>query len=289
MFAYHPISLADKPAVDAIFRQHGQQRASHSFPALYMWRDYLRLSIALGDDWYIVRAGEDGMYFPCGSMVAKYKCIWHALDIGVSLRYLTDSDKAFLEAAFPERFDITEDVADTEYIFSVPEQADLSLPGFAAVRGRMDSLLAAGNRWEAEAIGPSNIHLLPAIVADWNRRRAGNPLFSFGDATPTLDMLDAYALLELCGILLKRDGKAVAFCLGTALGDDLFGLHSARFQGEDTRVMEYCLQQLCRALAPDFARINGEEDMGIPTLRTLLHGHRPAEQIRMWRAKPTQE
>lgn len=286
MIPFHPISLADRPLVDAVYRAAGTWRASHAFSTLYMWRDYLRLTIGGGEDWYAVRMGTDALFFPSGPMVARYKCVWHALETGMRLRYLTDEDRVFLEAAFPDRFILRPDPDATEYIYSVQEQADLQGERFSAVRARLEAMLAEGNRWVVETISPTNIHRLRPIVEDWYGRRMAGGEARFGSVTAVLDMLDAYAALDLFGILLLRDGRPMAFGFGSALSEDVFGLHAACFLGEDMRVMEFCLHQLCQLLRAWYTRINAEEDMGAGTLRAYRQEHRPIERIDMWLAEP---
>lgn len=286
MFTFSPITLADKPAIDRIRLAARHEQASHGFGALYMWRDDMRLQAHIAADWFAIRFGDGGYFFPCGTPEGKRAFLEQALAEKAPLHYLGDADRRFLEDCLPGAYRIEPDPASSEYLYAVEEQAELPGKKFAHTRKHINRLLGEDpDAWRIVMIDADNLPQVRAIVHAWNALHAqdGGKTHA-ADTGPTLSMLDAYESLGLYGVLALHGGEAVAYMFGSALSDRMFDIHSGKHVGLNGNVDFFCKQQLCHQLINRYTLLNREEDLGLPGLRARKQQFKPVGLLDMWRA-----
>jgi hypothetical protein len=104
--------------------------------------------------------------------------------------------------------------------------------------------------------------------------------------------LQHYRELELEALLLRAEGRVLAFTAGTRLSRDTFDVHFEKaftdVQGVYAAINREFAQYI-RAKYPDVRYLDREEDMGIEGLRRAKQSYHPIRLIRKYWAQDAED
>ena len=92
----------------------------------------------------------------------------------------------------------------------------------------------------------------------------------------TLNFLRLFQELEMCGGLLRVDGKIVAFCIGEAVCDDTMVVHVEKAYHDIAGAYAMINQQFAKHQAAGYLYLNREDDVGDEGLRQAKLSYHPA-------------
>lgn len=265
--------------MEAIRARAGHRLSAHAFASLFLWQESLGLSLCLRDDAFFVRfqaRGANAWFFPCGSREEKLAFLRQGLSSpAFTLYYLRQEDVRFLEEHFPGRFTFTPTRGDSEYIYDRSAQLELRGGAYKNLRSKIHKARDR-HQWRIHPLGPRTYALAELVIRLWQAHREGP-----GDLQVALLALDKFEALEMTGIVLESEDGPQAVAFGSLIAPDMFDLNVTKTLLPS--LDSYLKWELYQRLPPQVLRINQEEDLDLPGLRTNKEESVPLEIVPLWK------
>ena len=286
MIRFEEIELCHKALIESRVRAAGVRSCDLSFANIFGWLHLFDSRVAEVGEWLVLKYRIDGQprtaymqplggadFTPLLPLLAE-----DAQREGQPLRLMLDDGGVELLDANCWAVDCNRDACD--YIYLREELAQLVGSGFKAKRNHIARFESRYN-YTFEPLATDNIEECLSVDAEWRFRRGST------DAAEALALrrkLQCFAELDLQGVVLRVDGRVVAFTFGSQLTDDTFCVHCEKadtsFDGAYAAINRMMALQL-----PDTTQyINREEDLGIEGLRRAKLSYRPAMLLRKYTA-----
>ena len=290
MIEFKSPTPADRAWVTPLVEAEGAMGSESNFNNMYLWHRMYGLELArLGDRVLVRVGGEDGhrYLFPYGSgdlAPAVEALSKDAASRGEKLTFicLSREQKAQLEELWPGRFeyDCEWDRNSWDYIYDVNKLADLAGKKLHSKRNHIHRFDERFPDWLAEPISAENVEDCVAMEQVWAAAKAETA----GDETlteETISILEALYLrdeLELKGVLIRAEGKVVAFSMGSFTTPECFDVHYEKAFGEIQGaypVVNREMARMIRAQYPQVKWFNREDDLGLEGLRKAKMSYYP--------------
>ena len=298
MIDWKEITLNDKTQIEKNICASGCHGADYSFANLYIWRKAYNPLIAFCDSRLLVGMPQWNVYaYPkgggeIGNSIEMLLEEAHSRGEKLLIRGLTEKTLQEFLPLYGDRFEITEDRDNADYIYSVDKLCNLPGRHLSSKRNHIKHFERNG-QWEFHRIAPdscgvftscgsseeckvSSIEDARAFVAEFYREKNDPELAS--EAQAIEEMFTHYEALGFIGGLLYQNGEPVAFTAGTKLDDEVFDTHFEKalpgVEGAYTMVN----REFARLVAAEYPQIlffNREEDMGIEGLRKAKESYHP--------------
>ena len=279
---FSPISLSQREKVEAIRKEFGNTIYVYTFASLFAWKEDEQYAICFCDDAFLVKNGAEGesaYLFPCGSERGKKQLIDALLQYEKPVFYsLTDDDKAFLEAKYPEKFEFTERRNEFIYLFDKDEQIALKGKDYKKQRHQINIGKASAKEWRSEPLTEANIERALELNRKWFEKKGSNAL---ADTKAAKCALENFNQLYMWGLLFQADGKDTAYIAGSFISSEIFNLSFCKVLGE--RRDFFVRWAFYGALPQEVKTIDSEEDLGIEGLRINKLSRHPKELLRIWK------
>lgn len=276
------ISLEDKPAIENKICASGCHGADYSFANLYIWRHAYKPKIAFCDNRLLVGMPEWNVYaYPKGDgdITNSIELLLeeaHSRGEKLLIRGLTDKTLNEFLPLYGDRFEITEDRDNADYIYTVDKLCNLPGRHLSSKRNHIKHFERNGE-WAFHRIAADCcIDAARAFVDEFYREKNDPELES--EAKAIEEMFSNYRELGFLGGLLYQNGQPVAFTAGTMLDDEVFDTHFEKalpgVEGAYTMVN----REFARLVASEYPNViafNREEDMGIEGLRRAKESYHP--------------
>ena len=282
-------TLEDLPLLRQYLPKAGKRLSTYSPALLTMWRDYFRLAIAEEAGTLLCRlaydGGEDAYLFPVGRdpMGGIERLREEARREGRPLRFfgLDEGERDAVAARF-RAAEIYYDRGESDYLY---ETAALSaFPGrrYGGQRNHLNRFSRLYPDHTVEAITEENARELLPFLDEFAALHAERPLFR-EELAMTREVLENYRPYGMDGILLRVEGRPVAFACGRVIGDTL----SVHIEKADVRVAG-AYQKIVSAFSSRYdpsivPYVNREDDMGSEGLRTSKLSYHPVALLEKWR------
>ncbi len=283
--ASRPLTLADKPLLDAAFSLLQPRVSELTFADLYLFREAHAYRLTLVGDSPVVlgRGYGGGEYFlpPLGGDVAGALRI--LLDGGMTLY---GADEPFVARYLAgEGVTVEEDRDAFDYLYLRQELAELPGNRFHKKKNRI-SYFTARHSFSVEVYGAIHRDGCLALLGEWRRVRNGIDSASLElEATATEEALLLADRLGLEGVVVLVEGRVAAFALGERLNRDTA---VCRFEKSDPfleGVAQLVDRGFNRLLFTDCTYTNREQDLGEPGLRAAKLSYHPVELVKKFRAR----
>ncbi len=281
---------ADRHWVTPLVVAEGAMGSESNFNNMYLWSRMYGQEIArLGDRLLVRVRGESGhrYLFPYGSgdLVPAVEALAEdAVSRGEKLNFicLSKEQKAQLQALWPDRFeyDCEWDRNSWDYIYDVNKLADLTGKKLHSKRNHIHRFDERFPDWLAEPITAANVEECVEMERVWAAAKSE----SGTDETlteETISILEALYLrdeLELHGVLIRAEGKVVAFSMGSFTTPECFDVHYEKAFGEIQGaypVVNREMARMIRAQYPNVKWFNREDDLGLEGLRKAKMSYYP--------------
>lgn len=276
---FRPLRLEDRATVEGIRALEGHSLSAHAFASLFLWQDAMKLSCSLRERAFLVRfeaRGENAYFFPCGSAAEKLELLREVAKLpDLSLYYLREEDKDFLSFHLPGCFVFEEMRGDSEYLYLLRDQLNLSGGAYKNLRSKIHK---ARNRydWEVLDLEPKCLERAAAVIRGWHGGGG-----SEGDRNVALRALEHFDCMGFQGILLENAEGPQAVALGSLITSDTFDLHVTK--SLQPNIDSYLKWELFRRIPPFVKWINQEEDLNLPGLRTNKLESLPRAIAPLWK------
>lgn len=290
MIEFKTPTPADRVWVTPLVEAEGAMGSESNFNNMYLWnRMYGQELARLGDRVLIRLKGEKGhrYLFPYGSgdlAPAVEALAEDAAGRGEKLTFicLSREQKAQLKELWPDRFeyDCEWDRNSWDYIYDVNKLADLAGKKLHSKRNHIHRFDERFPDWISEPITAGNVEDCVAMEQVWAAAKSETA----GDITlteETISILEALYLrdeLELEGVLIRAEGKVVAFSMGSFTTPECFDVHYEKAFGEiqgSYAVVNREMARMIRSRHPQVKWFNREDDLGLEGLRKAKLSYYP--------------
>ena len=279
MLNFKKIELSDREWIDERLKQSDFKSCDYSFVNNFIWSKPNGIEFAEFNDFYCLKNSVSYTY-PAGSGDIKpviEALINDAEEKGEKfvLRGIMKENAELLENTFPGKFNITTNRAESDYIYSAEKLIRLS---GRKLHGKRNHIARFKDNfdWAYEDITQDNINNCIAMSREWCEMYKDDKDDSLSDELCAVNTaFKHYFELNLCGGLIRADGKVVAFTIGEPLSSDTFVVHIekafANIQGAYPIINQQFIEHNCS----DFTYVNREEDMGDEGLRKAKLSYYP--------------
>ena len=277
------IDLSMKKEISDIYLKYGHNDSAHSFVSLFIWKEDMNLEIAVLDDFYVVKDGDEGenvWFFPVGSEEKKLEFIERALEIpGLTFTYMTEEDTGFLKAHFPGRFEIELIDSHSEYIIDRDTLENLPGSAFSKSRGYIRRLQKT---YEMETLSIRDLPLKEVfgITRTWEQNRKLTS--SYIDRQATVNALNNMDELGVSGIVLTMDGVPCGVAAGFNLNDSTIDCCIEKTTAGMQGLTCLLRQEFVKSFSPLVTSFNWEEDLGLEGLRQAKNHMHPSSMVEMY-------
>jgi hypothetical protein len=281
MIPFRELQLDDMERTNQTICASGCYGADYSFANMYIWRNTYNPLVHFTDDWMFIATPKYGVYgYPKGEGDIK-EAVNMLLDDAhergnkLVMRGLTDSKMPEFLEQFGDRFEISEDRDNADYIYTTEKLRFLAGRKLSSKRNHIKHFERNGE-WHFDRITAGEIDIAREFVCDFYEEK-GDPSLS-AEANAINEMFMNYRELDFLGGMLYQNGTPVAFTAGTLLGDKAFDVHFEKampdVQGAYTMVNREFVNMIAENY-PEVTYINREEDMGIEGLRKAKLSYQP--------------
>lgn len=302
MIRWKEVKLTDKPKIEDMICASGCHGADYGFANLYIWRKSYSPLIAFHGSRFLIGMPQWHVYaYPKGDgdvspSIELLLDEAHALGDKLLLRGLTDRTLEEFLPLYGDRFEISEDRDNADYIYSVDKLSNLPGRHLSSKRNHIKHFERNGP-WEFHKISaggcgmytcgntegpaeagykPSSIAEAKAFVDEFYREKNDPDLKA--EAGAIEEMFQHYDELGFIGGLLYQNGTPAAFTAGTRLDNEVFDVHFEKalpgVEGAYTMVNRE-FARMVSAEIPEIQYFNREEDMGIEGLRRAKESYHP--------------
>ena len=293
MIAFHPPEIEDKPWIDACFRAAGNRGCEYSFATVFLWSGTFQQEVARMDGYVLERlCGRvgSGYLFPAGS--GPLKPVLDALEADAAERgdicrllCVTPERMGQVEQVCPGRYTCTPDRDGWDYLYEVQKLAELGGKKLHGKRNHIHRFEENYPDWRVEEISIDNLAECAEMDLEWNRlyrqERANEAETAQSRMNERHAMSKAFAYYEalgLSGLLLRAEGRVIAFTMGSPISADTFDVHFEKAYGEIQGAYAMINREFARWVRdhyPDVRYLNREDDMGLEGLRKAKESYYP--------------
>ncbi len=298
MIDWRDITFEDKSRIEKMICASGCHGADYGFANLFIWRKAYRPKIAFCDERLLVGMPQWKVYaYPKGGGEVRNSIEMlleeaHSKGDKLRIRGLTDKTLEEFLPLYGDRFEITEDRDNADYIYTTEKLCELPGRHLSSKRNHIKHFERNGE-WEFHKIAAdsccvftscegakcsklSSICEAKAFVDEFYKEKDDPSLAD--EAGAIEEMFEHYEALGFLGGMLYQNGEPVAFTAGTMLDDVVFDTHFEKalpgVEGAYTMVNRE-FARLVRAEHPEIVAFNREEDMGIEGLRKAKLSYHP--------------
>jgi len=196
--------------------------------------------------------------------------------VPLTLFGVTSGDIPRLEAAWPGAFRYEASRDFTDYIYRREDLAGLAGKKYHQKRNHI-ARFERGNTWRCEAIIPDVLDECLEMERQWVARNGNKNPKDLRDELRALERCFAhYEAFDFCGVLLRVNGRIVAFTLGEELSEHCFCTHFEKAFTEEPgayQMINRCFASMC---LENYEFVNREEDLGDEGLRRAKLSYYPA-------------
>ena len=298
MLELNDITLDKKELIDSFLKRRKSRNSEFSFSYLYMWRKSYDMKYAITDDMLCIlpkhTGGPRSASFPIGFENPDGTSRSIKKFVGTLLEYFKESgeeplihlyDESTMELLvkeFPDKFIITEDRNNFDYVYRVDELTKLSGKKFHSKKNHINKFKKMYPDWEYCRLSPENNGECMALFDEWQTDK-GWEAESIGEEREALcEFLNNRDTLGYIGGGIRVGGRLVAFSFGEALGADTAVIHFEHVDPNCEGAFAIINQQLLEHEWQDYTYVNREEDMGIPGMRKAKESYHPAFMIKKY-------
>jgi len=281
------MTLADKPAFDAIFAAHPPEISAYTFTNIYAWRNAYDSTISrLGDHTLVPCSRAEGLSClrplgdgAIGPVIAE---VLRRADRPIIFERLAAEETAEFEAA---GLIVESDRNNWDYLYAADDLITLAGRRYDGKRNfvararqsldyeylRMDAAIAA----ECEEFADRWCDMRMCDTVDGLRK----------ERCAIYQMLTNFDALGIVGGAIRANGAIVAFSLGEALNPETLVVHVEKADPTIEGLYQLINFEFCKAEAGSYSYVNREQDLGIPGLRKAKESYHPLRMIEVFAAR----
>lgn len=279
--------LKDQALISGYLRQKCSRSCEDTFGNLLLWARFYNIRIAEVEGMLVSATfGEKlSFHYPYGNGDVK-KCIEalmaYAEEQGQEFRMHCVVPEEFeeLEHLFPGMFMIEYDRDIADYVYEAEKLRTLSGKKYHGKKNHINKFKKTYENWEYVSMTGEHIEEAFQLLLEWkNRNECMEDHEKNAESCVASNYLRLFDELDVCGGLLRVDGKAAAFCIGEKACEDTMVVHIEKalteYEGAYTMINQQFVEHECT----DVIYVNREEDTGDEGLRKAKLSYRPVFMV----------
>ena len=275
------IDLTHQPFLSARFRQMHLNLSDFTFANIYLFRNISRYEILTKDCGTFISAYnrlEQNYIMPLDS---PHDCSAETFtELVGSDRFFFPIPEEWLSLFPPDRFNVTWDDSESDYIYLTSSLASFAGKTFTRHRNHLNQFLGAYQPQD-HPLGPENIQDGLQILHQWQKESPTEE--SKTDFSVCEEALRKFMELALWGTIYYISGKPAGFIMGEALNAEMFCLHFAKASKAYHGIYEYMFNDTAKKMESKYRYLNLEEDTGNKNLRKTKNSYGPERIIKKYR------
>ena len=252
-----------------------------------MWRQCYKIRRAFDEHALYITAERDGEPFFLAPFVDEPSYLPQAIEKLVELTAFTGAAnkicgiyapiKAEIEAAFPGRFNFSEDRDNFDYMYLTENMISLSGRKLHGKKNHLNAFKREFPNHQYYPLTQEWVEPCLAFAAKWCERRPDKDDPSLQcEQCAIKHVLNNLANLPILGGVILVDGNVEAFSFGEFINEDTVLIHVEKANPEIRGLYAAINQQCCEHAWPNSKFLNREEDMGLEGLRRAKESYQPA-------------
>ena len=260
----------------------GRMGCEYSYTTAYMWSRHYNVRIAHVNNAVLLRSDSGhvpSFLVPIGvpleEGVALLRAYADAEGVPLRLHGIDEEIRERLCALYPDGLRFESHDGDYDYIYRTKDLA--TLPG-NTYHSKKNHISAFSRRydWRYEPLDHTNIEDVEALSYEWCREKGECRDAGLASERCAIRRLLQYReQLSVTGGLIRVEGKAVAFTLGSPINHRVFDVHVEKALSAYAGAYAVINREFAKTLTA-YPYLNRENDMGIPGLRRAKESYRPA-------------
>lgn len=290
MLTFKKIGIEDRPLILDKLRELNCKLLNYNYVVMFIYQEMIHFEYALYHDFLIVKTcieGKEQFLFPVGDgylfpVLDKIKEYAFAREQSCSFfQFCEDNAKPLLEWAGlitgnkELQYKFYEVRDEFEYIYLSENLIRLEGSAYKPKRNHVNHFLKH-YIWTEERIDDHNIQEVIDFSKRWDaRKEIGEKSRLNFENRALYKALEHYKELGIEGLLLKIDGKVVAFSIGCPLCEDTYLVLFEKGNWEINGSYAMINKEFVRVIASNYKYINRAEDGGVPGLRKAKLSYNP--------------
>ena len=290
MLQFKKITLEDKDLLTERLQKLNCKLLNYNFVVLFIYRDIIHFEYAISEDFLLLKVHIDGVdrfLFPVGNgnlpkvldEIKEYA--FSRNQVCHFLQFCEHNAPLLMEWADGVKQSENRDYkfydvrGDFEYIYLAEKLIKLEGHEYKPKRNHVNHFLKH-NQWGTEMINEQNMAEVIAFSQKWDNRKevkSGSRLDWENRALQ--EIFDHYDALEIKGLLLRTEGKIVAFAVGCPLCDDTYLVLFEKGDSEVNGSYAMINREFVSQIAAGYTYINRAEDLGVEGLRKAKMSYNP--------------
>jgi hypothetical protein len=285
MVDFKEVELTDRQRARETLSYSDYRGCEYTFGNNFLWQCVFYTKIACYKDFYLIKSGGGGYFFPAGKgdfREAVEVLRADAAKDNSPLRFVTMNreSKNWLMKNYPGEFEFTTDRSFYDYIYNFADLSELKGKKYHSKRNFINRFRM--NKWCYEPITPQNVCECICMNERWLKEceTAGSTIRDDSSLIRENCVVNAglehFFDLGFTGGLLRANGEVVAFTFGEPVNRDTFVVHAEKAFARITGAYPAINNEFVNHACSGFAYINREEDMGLENLRKAKLSYHPA-------------
>lgn len=281
--SFHPISIDDRNWIEERLKEDNLDACEYTFANNFIWAKGYNVQVGSAYDCGVIRyrGQEHFQYsFPFGkgnkrAMIEHIRKICAVHGCRLSIYPVTEDQRAQLTEWFPGEFEICSNRDDFDYVYAVEKLSSLKGKKLHGKRNHIARFMDDGD-WHYEQMTDENIAECRSLAKEWIALRAEKWNDEMEQEAGVLEVaFTNFRELGLCGGVLYKGGKIVAFTIGEPLNRDTFVVHFEKALPDLQGAYPMINQQFVLHEMQDYTYVNREEDTGDQGLRKAKLSYYP--------------
>ncbi|MBP3434760.1 MAG: DUF2156 domain-containing protein [Clostridia bacterium] len=252
----------------------GRDCCEYSFTTAYMWSEHYDVRIARVGE-VLVLGSERSYLTPVGNGWEEVlRQLYDESPRPLRLHSVDEALLTRLKALFPGRVHAEEARDDFDYLYRTEDLANLPGKVYHGKKNHI-SAFSRAHEWTYEPLSAENVDDMVRLSREWCEEK-GSCTGSLNDEQCAIRrVLREPERFSLSGGLIRVEGRAVAFTLGSPINERVFDIHVEKALSAFSGAYAVINREFAKTLTA-YEYLNRENDMGIPGLRRAKESYRPA-------------
>ncbi|MGN1155401.1 MAG: DUF2156 domain-containing protein [Agathobacter sp.] len=286
---FRPLTIDDGKWIRNLLYEEKDMACEYNFCTLFLWGQINEYVIARYQDRLLVRMTDGHEYYylyPAGK--GSLRDALHVLKEDarrngqqLKLMDVTQNQINALEEVCPGRFRFVGYRDGWDYVYDIHRLAELSGKKLHAKRNHIHRFEEQYPNWSFEPVSQNNIEECLELETEWVAKKIKENGMDKNMADENLVITNAihnWEHLNMKGGVLRANGKAQAFSLGSFTTPECFNVHLEKACDDIQGTYAMINREMARMIRDDFSEvkwINREDDLGRPGLRKAKMSYYP--------------
>ncbi len=285
MLEFRDIDISDKERITAALRKSQFMGCEYSFSNNMAWKTLGDSKISFYKDFYICcsfRSDDDipRFFFPSGEgdpreVISEMQKYSESLGKPLRVAGITEKTLDMLTEAFPDRFSVTTNDADWDYIYNARDLITLSGRKYHSKRNHLAHFKELGAEFKMMTENDFNDCIAFSAI-EYNSKSDNHDHSYAAEQYAINTFFNYFHELDLKGGVIRIGGKVAAFTIGDRLNDETFCVHIEKADTQYDGMYAGINNCFSTEAAAKYKYINREEDLGIEGLRKAKQSYHPA-------------